>query len=95
METLGETSKGKRRVTSNTEMQVHGKANTSITEMLVSSGLKRRKITFKIILTLYSTLISYPDCALLLMVKISVVNTVHTHYVFVDKIKYSRALLLP
>lgn len=92
METLGEMSKCKGRVINNTEMQVHGKANTftSTSDMLVSSGLKRRKITFKIILTLYSTLIIYPACAFLMIV----VKTVHAHYVFV-KIKYSRAPLLP
>ena len=39
-----EVSKCKMRVPSNTEMQVHGKANTSTTELLVSSGLKRSKL---------------------------------------------------
>lgn len=92
METPVKLSKCKRGVTSNIEMQVHGKENTftSNSEMLASSGLKRRRTTFKIILTLQSTLISYPACAFLLMVE----QTVHAHYVFV-KIKYSRTPLVP
>lgn len=39
-DTVGELLKRKMRFPSNTEMQVHERANTSTTEMPVSSGLK-------------------------------------------------------
>lgn len=84
-DTVGEMLECKTRFPSNTEMQVPGRANifTSTTELPVSSGLKRSKLLWK----LYSTLISYPACALLLMVEVFVVKMgfVHVACVYINK----------